>query len=408
MLKKKSSVVTSSAAAGILVLLLLPQITWAEDAFKVLHAFTWADGPGGVLARDADGNLYGTTVASKVGEGTVWKLTPHSDGTWTTAILHVFSDRAGGEYPRGGVILDKAGNLYGTAQSGGDSGGGVVFKLSHTSSGWHETVLHSFDGNDGAAPIGPLTFDAAGNLYGTTLSGGSEACGCGVAFRLAPNSDGTWRETVLHTFTGCADGASPVAGLTLDDVGNLYGATEGGGAACLFGGCGLVFELSPDVAGNWIYTVLHGFTGLDGENPIAGLTFDAVGNLYGTTAAGGAFGDGVIFKLAPNSDGTWSETVLHSFHGMPDGASPVVAVTLDPHGDLYGTTLSGGKGRGIGGGIVYKLTPTSKGWAECVVHSFESNGFAPQTPILIDPKGHLYGTTNVGLNSNGFVFEITP
>jgi len=405
MLKKEYFVVTSLAAAGVLVFLLLPQFTWAEDAFKVLHAFTWANGPEGVLARDADGNLYGTTVTSKVGEGTVWKLTPHSDGTWTTAILHVFSDRTGGELPWGGVILDRVGNLYGTTEGGGgSSGSGVVFKLSYTSSGWHETVLHRFNGNDGAAPIGPLTLDTAGNLYGTTSEGGSGACGCGVAFRLAPNSDGTWRETVLHTFIGGADGGNIVAGLTLDAVGNLYGATNDGGAGCFSFGCGLIFKLSLDVTGKWTYSVLHRFTGPDGENPVAGLTFDAAGNLYGTAFGGSSFGNGVVFKLAPNSDGTWSETVLHSFHGRPDGAYPFVGVTFDPHGDLYGTTNIGG----TGGGIVYKLTPTSTGWAECLVHSFESNGFSPLTPILIDPRGHLYGTTNAGRNGNGFVFEITP
>jgi hypothetical protein len=157
MLERKSSVVTRLAAAGVLALLALTKITSAQDTFKVLHAFTWADGPEGLLARDAHGNLYGTTTYSKVGEGTVWKLAPHANETWTTTILHVFSGPDGG-YPVGGVILDRAGNLYGTTQGGGTRssaglGAGVVFKLSHTSRGWRETMLHTFRGNVGCVPF---------------------------------------------------------------------------------------------------------------------------------------------------------------------------------------------------------------------------------------------------------------
>jgi uncharacterized repeat protein (TIGR03803 family) len=203
--------------------------------------------------------------------------------------------------------LDRAGNLYGTTAAGGTGAGlgsGVVFKLSQTSRGWRETVLHNFRGNDGAYPSAPVTFDTAGNLYGTAI----------------------------------------------------------GGATCSGGvGCGLVFKLSPHVDGNWTYTVLHGFGGMDGDEPLAGLTFDAAGNLYGTTVGGGAFGEGVVFKLVPNGDGTWSERVLHSFQKGAGGANPLVAVTFDPDGNLYGTTVDGGFGV-YGGGVVYKLTPTSRGW----------------------------------------------
>jgi uncharacterized repeat protein (TIGR03803 family) len=237
------------------------------------------------------------------------------------------------------LIGDSAGNLYGTTESGGASGAGVVFKLNKTG----ETVLYSFTGGaDGWSPVAGLIRDSAGNLYGTTFGGGARfgESGSGVVFKL----DTTGTETVLYSFTGGADGGSPAAGLIRDSAGNLYGTTELGGVS----GAGVVFKL--DTTGT--ETVLHSFTGPGGENPYAGLIADSAGNLYGTTYGGGASGSGVVFKL----DTTGTETVLYSFTGGADGGSPVAGLIRDSAGNLYGTTYEGGTSDA---GVVFKLETAS-------------------------------------------------
>ena len=187
-------------------------------------------------------------------------------------------------------------------------------------------IIHQFEVPK--SPYGSLVMDAAGNLYGTTTEGGGSGCGgsgCGFAWKLAPNPDGTWGIlSLLHSFQNGADGTDPSAGLIFDAAGNLYGTTQFGGA---YGFGGVVFKLAPNPDGTWTETVLHSF-GNDGDgfHPIAGLVFDVAGNLYGTTyggpGSGCAEGCGVVFKLAPNSDGTWTESVLYSFTGGADGGAP--------------------------------------------------------------------------------------
>jgi uncharacterized repeat protein (TIGR03803 family) len=329
----------------------------AATGYNILHLFTWAKNPQGNLIFDAAGNLYGTTsggsscTSSTFGCGVVWKLARNSKGAWTVSILHAFTGPDGAR-PFAGVIFDAAGNLYGTTLFGGASGYGVVFKLAPNPDGtWTESVLYSFTvGTDGFVPWARLVFDAVGNLYGTTSAADP---GFGVVFKLAPNPDGTWTESVLYSFTGGADGNEPEAGLIFDAAGNLYGTTYVGGSstACDFG-CGVVFKLAPNPDGTWTESVLYSFTGgADGAFPEAGLVFDAAGNLYGTTANGGAPGSatwcepggcGTVFKLAPDADGTWSESVLHRFSGGADGSSPEAGVTFDAAGNLYGTTWNGG------------------------------------------------------------------
>jgi len=276
---------------------------------KVLHEFNGSDGmfPEPLLARDAAGNLYGTTL---VGLGNIFKI----DTAGKVTVLYTFTGYSDGCYPKAGVILDAAGNLFGTAEGGGsgfcDYGDGVVFELDTSGS---LTVLHTFGGGDGANPGSVLAFDPAGNLYGTTIYGGSSnTCqgGCGTVFKLAPSGNGTWTESVLHSFCsldGCDDGWYPGEGpLAIDAAGSLYGVAGLGGANQCFqgGGCGIVYRL--DASGH--ETVLYNFAGgKDGAGPAAGVVMDKAGNLYGVAGRygdtgckdGDGYGCGVVFKLTP-------------------------------------------------------------------------------------------------------------
>src|ERR1019366_5206409 len=285
--------------------------------------------------------------------------------TWAAGTLHVMQSFGTGNLREGsdlyaGLILDSQGNLYGVAESGGTRGAGVVYELSPiTGGGWTETVLYNFKGGteDGASPHATLIVDSAGNLYGTTVSGGltGKTCrtGCGTVFKLTPVS-GHWQESVLHRFTGGAGGAVPYAGVGMDSAGNLYGATLDGGAA----GGGAVYRLTPGSAG-WEQSVLYSFQGRpDGSAPYPTPVLDAAGNLYGTTNAGGAHNLGIVYMLAPQSDGTWTEHVLHTFAGGADGANPLAGVILDRRGNLYGTTSYGGTANC---GIAFKLVPNPAG-----------------------------------------------
>ncbi len=383
------------------------------------------------LTSDASGNLYGMTGGggdisncSGLGCGVVFKLSPGSSGGWIETVLYTFSGGADGAFPIAGLILDSAGNLYGMTNGGGYLGNGVVFELSPTSSGtWNENVLYTFTGGtDGGRPYGSLIFDSAGSLYGSAGIGGNlSRCprngGCGVIFELSPASGGAWQESVLYAFNGGAAGAFPDASLVFDAAGNLYSTTiEGGDFSRCQGGCGVVFELSPTSIGFWKETVLHAFTGSsDGSVPTAGLAFDTVGNLYGTTKQGGKNGWGVVFKLSPNSSGTWKETLLHTFTDGADGAFPSAGVILDAAGNLYGTTEVGGGSFNFcsaGCGVVFELSPTSNGvWKGLALHTFTGgkDGVEPFAGLIFDAAGNLYGTSQGGIpNGAGVVFKITP
>ncbi len=259
-----------------------------------------------------------------------------------------------------------------------------------------------------------MTLDAAGNLYGTTSSGGRNTCyitpqnfiGCGTVFRLSP-VNGHWQQSTLYSFTGGSDGGVPVAGLILDAAGNLYGTAKLGGTATTNGcgayTCGTVFELSP-VNGGWKQRTLYSFTGgSDGGTPVASLTFDAAGNLYGTTEFGGTYYNsqlgpsGVVFKLTPSPSG-WTESALHQFGNVSsDGTNPAASLIFDPAGNLYGTTLIGGVLQGnVGGwGTVFELTPSPDGtWTESVLYTLAGiYGGIPQSGVIMDAAGNLYGTS---------------
>jgi uncharacterized repeat protein (TIGR03803 family) len=397
---------------------------------KVLHTFTGGkDGssPYDSLILDAAGNLYGTTSAGANTEcGAVFELLPGANGKWKEKTL--FDFYPSGCEPIGGLVMDKAGNLYGTTTSGGSTDDtSTVFELSPGSDGsWTENVIYNFDGPFAISkPQSSLIFDVAGNLYGTTADGGAN--GDGTVFELTPGANGVWAETTIWTFDYFGTGGySPYAGVVFDSAGNLYGTTVfgGSGAGCTAAnGCGTVFKLTPEANGTWNETVLYSFNdnGADGYNPYGGVVFDSAGNLYGTTYYGGkntADGgySGTVFKLSPHANGTWSEKLLHSFGGdsnVGDGYQPYAGLTFE-NGDLYGTTVLGGK---YNGGTVFELVPGSNGkWTEKIVYSFDnssnscSNGCEPYSAVIFDAAGNLYGTTTEGGSGvgHGTAYEITP
>jgi uncharacterized repeat protein (TIGR03803 family) len=383
------------------------------QTFTVLYSFagypTDGAGPGAGLLMAPSGNLYGTTAfggnvnltycdqAGYTGCGTVFKL----DTNGVETVLHNFTGPDGSN-PLSNLIMDAKVNFYGTAWYGGNlqdcvgngaAGCGVVFKLS----GEKETVLHRFTGGaDGAFPQAGLVMDASGALYGAAPAGGS--AGNGVVFKMVGK-----KETVLHSFTGGKDGAEPVSGLLLDATGNLYGTDAyGGDIDCEYpSGCGVVFKL----AGKHL-SVLYTFKGPpNGEEPIAGVIMDAEGNLYGTTDRGGD-GAGTVFELSPSG----KERVLHRFRVnykvQHDGVKPDTTVVRDAQGNLYGTTEEGGP---IGAGVVYEITAAGK---EKILHSFcfgECLDGAYPNGLIMDAKGNLYGTASAGgTNGDGTIFKITP
>jgi uncharacterized repeat protein (TIGR03803 family) len=311
----------------------------------VLHSFAGgADGatPHAGLVVDTSGNLYGTTTAGGTSDlGTVFKL----DATGKETVLYSFAGGADGATPNAGLVLDPSGNLCGTTTSGGTSSLGTVFKLDMTGT---ETFLYSFTGaTDGATPRAGLLLDPSGILYGTTAAGGTS--NAGTVFKL--NTTGT--EAVLYSFTGKADGGNPQAGLVLDTAGDLFGTTSSGGSfvdLCAYGGCGVVFKLDTTGA----ETVLYAFTdGVDGGFPQAGLVLDAAGNLYGTASGGGSADDGVVFRL----DTAGKETVLYSFTGSADGSGPQGTLIFDHADNLYGTAFAGGASNR---GTVFELDTAGK------------------------------------------------
>ena len=386
------------------------------------------------LIADSAENLYGTTQYGGLhNEGTVFELTPQPNGGWSETVLYSFPGGESGSYPTAGLVLDAAGNLYGTTSFGGSTEGnckanggcGTVFELSPAGDGtWQYKLLHAFQYSDGDYPTTPLILDTAGNLYGTTFSGG--AC-CGAVFEVSRDAKGAWSENVLYSFpceNGCLQGGNPSSKLIFDGAGNLYGTTEGG-----YYGQGAVFELSPNSNGQWTETTLYSFCSdhpscPDGAFPRGGLIFDQAGSLYGTALEGGTGADGgygVVFKLTPSSGGTWSESVLFMFPGGNGGLGPSGGVVFDAQGNLYGTTVLGGNGPlcekqdGYGCGIVFELSPSARGWRETVVHSFKagSDGGGPGPGVVIDSTGSLYGTAGSSgqppsFAGGGVAYKLTP
>ncbi len=467
------------------------ELTDSSTGWKETNLYSFTDGTDGAkpmatLLRDSAGNLYSTTYQGGKGAGSVFKLSPGSQGTWTESTLYDFPVFKEGTAPYAGLIPDGAGNYYGTTSTGGLNtsclywtGCGSVFKLTpNGSGGWTETVIYAFTGQngDGIYPTGDLVLDSAGNLYGTTRTGGAVgSCPnyddyCGTVFKLSPNGDGTWSESVIHAFTGySSDGSNPFYGLVLDSAGNLYGTTTRGGTydsgiafelspgsngwtetilhvfgasgdaagpsstlvidakGNLYGtassdsnGVGAVYRLSPSGSG-WTESLLYVFTAgsnnSGGSSPQGNIVFDSAGNLYGAAIYGGSYGVGVVYKLTPTSSGSWTETLLYNFIGANgDGALPQGGVGFDSAGNLYGTTAYGGIYSGActttGCGTVFKLTPTSNGpWREQVLHRFSGgkDGSYPYANLVLDSAGNVFGTaTASGTGNSGVIFEIKP
>jgi uncharacterized repeat protein (TIGR03803 family) len=389
---------------------------------------------------DASGNFYGTAqnggqVKCASNCGVVFKLYKTTSGGWAETVLHSFrGGKLDGGSPEAGMVLDGAGNIYGTTFGGGGTGCGgpgcgTVYQLSPTTTGgWTYSLLYAFTGGaDGSEPLSQPVLDASGNVYGTALYGGGH--GYGAVFEVSPTAGG-WSESVLYSFTGGSDGANPYAGVVFDSMGNLYGTTwKGANTAgiCAPQGCGVVFELSKS-AGVWTETVLHTFGGgLDGGYSQANLIIDAHGNLYGVTPVGGTSvsgcggeGCGVVFELS-NSSGVWSESVLLNFlagtsgFGGYGGANSYSGLAMDASGNLYGATHNGGTN---GVGVAFELSPPSTaGWTEKVLHSFSGpDGELPISGVTVDGSGHVFGATQYGGTGGtcgggstcGIIYEITP
>ncbi len=397
------------------VIVALSAASFAADTEKVVYNFTGGnDGgkPAAQLVFDSAGNAYGTTVVGgQYGCGTVFKLS-FIGGKWQETVLYNFDCLGTGKNPYGGVTFDSAGNLYGTTVAGGSGGEcsgdgcGVVYELTLSGEAWNETVLYNFTGgDDGFGPGGAVIFDKAGNLYGTTPDGGAYAQG--VVYQLTPINGG-WKQTVIHAFTGGDDGAVGSLGPLLLDAGSLSGVTELGGKY----GAGVVFRLSP--AGNtWNFTTLYAFQGSpDAAYPYGGLIADSRGRLYGTTYFGGAAGLGSVFEISPGPTArtAWKESVLYSFQGDTDASYPTSTLVFDAAGKLYGTSSTGGN-PSCDCGTIFRLTPGSGGWDETVLHNFGGNGdgASPSYGLTPDGMGSYFGVTPAGgIYGQGVVYQITP
>jgi len=391
------------AAIAVAVLIILAATEVQAQTFTTLHDFAaGSDGeyPFAGLTMDRAGNLYGTAsgggnlnACNHGGCGTVFKL-EHKASGWVFSVLYAFSG-GDGAAPLARVIIGPDGSLYGTTNAGGASGYGVVFRLQppanfckSVSCPWAETVLHSFaGGSDGAGPTyGDLTFDQAGNIYGTTAAGGNgTGCGagysCGVVYELSP-SHGGWTETILYNFQGGTDGEYPYAGVIFDRAGNLYG-TNGGG---------VVYELSP-LADGWVETTIANVYGFEP----GGLIIDSAGNLYGATLLDLGDGGPGVFELSP-SNGGWTMHVLYNFNDIYEGS--FAAVTMDPAGNIYGTIS-------FGPPEVFRLTQESGQWTPTGFNG--EDGETPYGSVILDASGIIYTTASSGGAHNaGTVFEITP
>lgn len=386
----------------VLALLAIMELPSAAQTFIELYAFNstgnLSDGawPEASVVLDSSGNLYGTTFFGGAGTGcdinylgcgVVFKVDPSGSET----LLHAFGGAQDGWNPTARVILDPAGNLYGTTQFGGVYGYGTVFKIDTAN---NYSILHNFQrGADGANPNAGLVQDASGNLYGITRYGGHGCSGqgCGTVFRI--NASG--QEAILHRFADGGDGASPLGGVAVDSSGNIYGTTWAGGIFDY----GTVFEIETSGQEKVLY---HFSGGSDGANPLGGLLLDPSGNLYGTASSAGSSHLGTIFTIS--AAGT--ESNLYTFTGGTDGAYPYSHLIMDSSGNLYGTAAQGGT---AGVGSVFELS----GSTLTVLYDFAGStgtggdGAFPMGGVVMDSAGNLYGTAaQAGVNGWGAVFEI--
>ncbi len=438
MKSKTLTLAASERLALVAFLLICTPSLWAQS-YQVIFNF---GGPGRTLLEqaganpvagltlDSSGNLYGDT--STGGPlflegcdstcGTVFELSPNGHGGWRNKVLLTFQGYiVDGGSPSAPVIFDRRGNLYVISNCTHDCAsqlGGNVVMLTPTPQGqWNETVLQGFEGGcvnffylyGTGSPIQcSIALGSGGHIYGATVNTGIHGTG-GVVFSLREISVSYWYYLRLYVFTGGSDGDDPQGLLTFDQSGNIYGTTGAGGSA----GMGTVYMLTPNHGSQgWSETVLYSFHGgtSDGANPFAGVVLDAAGNVYGTTSQGGSAGMGTVYMLTPQSDGTWTETILYSFQGGNDAATPNSSLTFDAVGNLYGTAGGGTYGQGT----LFRVTPSSGGhWTESIVHTFTggTDGGLPYGGVTIDASGNMFGTASVGGTfgqQGGVAFEITP
>jgi hypothetical protein len=376
------------------------------------------------LIADGNGNYFGTAVG---GNGSVFELSPASGGGWTVTTLYEFPGATGPYYPEG-IVMDSSGNIFVACTSG--PGEGSIAELSpNGAGGYTEKTIFEFNGTNGREPLGVLVLDSAGNIYGTTNTGGqcaAESVGCGLAYQLTQQAGGKWKENILYRFGASTDdGQFPISGLAFDSKGNLYGTTAGGGlTGCPNANeyCGTVFELAHTAKG-WKEKVLYRLTIFQGEYPWGVPVLDGDGNLYATAYEGGPAYYGTVFALNPTSEGEWTFHMIHSFKSFTTGSTVVGGVTIDPTGSLLVATQDGGverlpclesDGTAAGCGSVWRFTPAGDGqWEADMLYLFQggSDGmYLDDLKLVLDPSGNIFGVAAHGgdSNSDGTIFEITP
>jgi uncharacterized repeat protein (TIGR03803 family) len=407
------------SAAELVLLLALPLVLTSSaksQTYQLVHQFTGPDGENPMvgLTIDAAGRLYGTTLEGGAsGLGSVFRLT-RSGSAWVLNTLYSFGGNGDGDGPMGRVVFGPDGALYGTTNQGGNTacnpvGCGTVFKLQPPATfcrtplcPWTKTTIHTFAAQqnfDGQFPVGDLTFDPAGNLYGVTTYGGQHDDG--TVYELSP-SNGGWTETIIDSFGIIYH--TPEAGVTFGADGNLYGtlAYADGNPPCCYGA---IYALDRSGAGwteNILYVLGVGGTN-DGGYPYAGVIFGSAGNLYGATTELGTNNSGTVFELSRSGNG-WSYSVLYSFTG---NQGSYANLTFDQSGNLYGTTAADGEYRL---GSVFKLGSSANGWTYSSLHDFDrTDGAHPESNMVFDTNGNLYGTVSGGgQGGDGGVWEVTP
>jgi hypothetical protein len=394
----------------------------AQTNFQVLHNFGDSnDGmhPSGALSLDKNGRLYGGTGGGpgEYGNGTVYTLTRRANGSWKEIILHSFAGGTDGADPRGNLVLDAGGNLYGTANGNGGAAIGGVFQLSPGPGpqDWANTILYT----NGFVGEGPgLLIGNGDTLYGQMGPGQDKV---GAIGELSTDSSG-WDYTQLYSFcsgNSCPDGVDLPTPPIWDGRGNMYGVTIDGGIGppmCFSTtGCGVIYRMIPNSQSTWTYQVLHCFasSAMDGEWPYGGLVMDAAGNFYGSTWLGGKYNHGTVFKFRSNGWDVWEETPIYDFPNCLQGCMVEGTLAMDQAGNLYGTAAGGtGSCGGAACGVIFELSPQPNGqWKYTVLHYLNATdgGVQPFYGVTLDDKGNLFGvTSSFGEYGGGTAFEITP
>lgn len=372
--------------------------------------------PAGPLLLDSHGNLYGMTGGGpgQYGKGIAYELAPQSTGGWNEKILYTFAGGSNGAIPWGGLILGTSDTLYGTLE-GSTADAGTVFSLTRKASGWSYDILYT-DGI--ARADGPgLVLDGLGNLYGSIGSGQDFAGAIGELSPDSGTWTYTELYTFCGQ-SGCPQGVGPLAPPIWDTKGNLWGAAVEGGiteSPCFTSfGCGVIFEMTPNGDGTWSYNVMHEFasSSTDGQWPYGSLVRDGAGNFYGSTWLGGAYNNGTIFEFS-NVGGVWQEKILYDFPHCIEGCMVEGTLARDKAGNLYGTAAGGiNSCAGYSCGVVFKLAPQKNGtWKYSVLADLSetTGGLQPFYGVILDGSGNLYGvTSSFGKYGAGTAFELTP